>query len=326
MNHPTPATRGDRRQRPDATAVRQLAVGVDGYPEGRDAVALAEAISQATGATSLLVAVHPDPLVVAPEGTNWTSLRRQARAALIETRDALAPNARLKVLTDHSVARALHRVVQREHRDLLVLGSSRHARAGHVRIGNRTRQLLGRFECALAIAPRGLHGRGTVGLSTIGVGYDGTPEAELALRWAGDVAVSAGVQLMVLSVVDDRLPAVGWGQVWIGDIVSDWTAIVQERKQELRNQAEAVVQATGAVAEFQTESGRPADALLALSAELDLLAIGSRRWGPAARVLLGSTGEAVMHDAACPVVAVPRPSVTAATGTGTAAGIKPADG
>lgn len=195
-----------------------------------------------------------------------------------------------------------------------------------MRIGNRTRQLLGHFECALAIAPRGLHGRGTVGLSTIGAGYDGTPEAELALRWAGDVAASAGVQVMVLCGVDDRLPAVGWGRVWIGDIMSDWTAIVQERKQELRHQAEAVVGATGAAGEFRTESGRPADGLLALSAELDLLAIGSRRWGPAARVLLGSTGEAVMHDAACAVMAVPPPSVTATTGPATAAGIKPADG
>ena len=55
-------------------------------------------------------------------------------------------------------------------------------------------------------------------------------------------------------------------------------------------------------------AGRPADALLALSGDVDLLVIGSRRWGPATRVLLGSTGEALMHDAACSVVAVPRPS------------------
>lgn len=54
--------------------------------------------------------------------------------------------------------------------------------------------------------------------------------------------------------------------------------------------------------------GRPADALVALSGRVDLLVIGSRRWGPAARVLLGSTGEALLHDGACPVLAVPRPA------------------
>jgi nucleotide-binding universal stress UspA family protein len=36
--------------------------------------------------------------------------------------------------------------------------------------------------------------------------------------------------------------------------------------------------------------------------------IGSREWGPTARLLLGSTGEALMHDSACAVLAVPRPS------------------
>jgi nucleotide-binding universal stress UspA family protein len=54
--------------------------------------------------------------------------------------------------------------------------------------------------------------------------------------------------------------------------------------------------------------GRPADALLALAAEVDLLVIGSRRWGSGQRVLLGSTGEALMHDAPCAVLAVPRPA------------------
>jgi nucleotide-binding universal stress UspA family protein len=51
-----------------------------------------------------------------------------------------------------------------------------------------------------------------------------------------------------------------------------------------------------------------ADALLALSEEVDPFVIGSRRLGPVARVLLGSTGEAVLHDAAACVLVVHRPS------------------
>jgi nucleotide-binding universal stress UspA family protein len=53
-------------------------------------------------------------------------------------------------------------------------------------------------------------------------------------------------------------------------------------------------------------SERPADALLELGADVDLLVIGSRRWGPVARLLLGSTGEVLMRDAECPIVVVPR--------------------
>jgi nucleotide-binding universal stress UspA family protein len=87
-----------------------------------------------------------------------------------------------------------------------------------------------------------------------------------------------------------------------------WTDVVAEREQRLGEGCEAAARATEASASFDVCTGRPADALLALSEEVDLLVVGSRRWGPTARLLLGSTGEALMHDAACPVVAVPRPA------------------
>lgn len=255
----------------------------------------------------MLVAVHPDPMVVVPKGLDWTGLHQQARNTLIEARDACAPEARLAVRTDHSVARALHRTVIGEHRDLLVMGSSRHAPEGRVRIGKRTRQLLCNFECALAVAPRGLHAEHDYSLKRIGVGYDGTPESAAALAWAGAVAAGAGSELRVRCVVDDRMPTVGWGEVWIGDIMRDWMTVVREEKDSLRAEAQAAARRAGLEVQPEAVSGRPADALLALSGEVDLIVIGSRRWGPGKRVLLGSTGEALMHDAACAVVAVPRP-------------------
>jgi len=94
--------------------VHRIAVGVNGYHEGLDAAALGAAISRATGAAMMLVAVHPDPMVVLPEGMNWRSLDQHARKVLAETRDALAPEARVLVRTDHSVALALHRVMSTE--------------------------------------------------------------------------------------------------------------------------------------------------------------------------------------------------------------------
>lgn len=137
--------------------VSRIAVGVDGYPEGRDAVALGAAIASVTGAELMLVAVHLDLLVVLPSGMDWKSLRTEAESMLRDVRDLLAPGARTVAESDLSISRALRRIVRRDHRDLLALGSSRHAAQGRVRIGKRTRQLLCHFECALAIAPRGLH-------------------------------------------------------------------------------------------------------------------------------------------------------------------------
>lgn len=84
--------------------------------------------------------------------------------------------------------------------------------------------------------------------------------------------------------------------------------VVREEQSSLRERAEPAAGRTGARATVETVAGRPADALRELSSNVDLLVIGSRRWGPAWRVLLGSTGEALLHDAACSVVAVPRPA------------------
>jgi nucleotide-binding universal stress UspA family protein len=289
-------------------AVERIAVGVDGYPEGRDATALAATISRATGAELMLVAVHPEPVVVLPAGLDWTSLRRQMGSMLAEVREELAPDARLAVETDLSVARALHRVIAREHRDLLVVGSSRHAPEGHVRIGKRVRQLLCHFECPLAIAPRGYQDKRDAKFTRIGVGFDGSPESMAALELAAAIALNARAEIHVRGIVDDRMPSVGFGILWVGDTVPAWKEIVQEQVQLLSDRALNAVKDVGPRVEVVAEPGRPADGLLALSRQVDLLVIGSRRWGPTARVLLGSTGEALLHDAACPVLTVPRPA------------------
>ena len=146
----TTEPRQDVRGSPARTMTRIVA-GVDGFPEGRDAAALAHLLAQGTGADLMLVAVYSAPLVPAPPDLNYASMRRHSLRALRDVRDDLAPGARTKTATDQSVARSLHRVVQRHHSDLLVMGSSRAGPKGRVRIGKRTRQLLCHFDCALAL-------------------------------------------------------------------------------------------------------------------------------------------------------------------------------
>ena len=289
-------------------ALRRIAVGVDGYPEGSDAAALGSALARLTGAELMLVAVHSSPVAVLPEGMDWKSLEQRANATLVATRKALAPGARIDVETDLSVPRALQRVVRRENRDLLVVGSSRRAADGHVRIGKRTRQLLCHFESPLVVAPRGFRDRPEALFRRIGVGYDGGPEAEAALGLAGSIALAAGAELRVQAVVDDRMPLVAYAPFPPTVAVSpSWEEAVGAQMSSLLADARASARSTGAEAHVAVARGRPADALLELSEDVDLLVIGSRRWGPANRLLLGSSGEALMHDAGCPVLAVPRP-------------------
>jgi nucleotide-binding universal stress UspA family protein len=307
--HPTPRS---LTSDPDAGAahaptISRIAAAVDGFPEGEDAVALANALAEATGAELMLVAVHVDPLIVIPEGA---ALRRHQERALRSLRNTLTPGARIVVERDFSVARALSRVVSQQHRDLLVVGSSRQGLPGHVRIGKRTRQLLCHFACALAVAPRGIHADPPTQFRRIGVGYDGGPESATALALGGAIAAACGADLKVRSVVDDRVPLLLRSALG-GLVATEWHDTIAEQKQRLHDQALAAVGTLGANASAEVVSGKPADALLAFSDDVDLLVIGSRRWGPSARVLLGTTGEALLHDAACPVLTVPRPPESA---------------
>jgi nucleotide-binding universal stress UspA family protein len=286
--------------------IARIAVAVDGYPAGRDAAALGAVFARATAAESMLVTIVSEPSA-APRWVGWEGLRDQAEATLAVVRSALIPEARLLVESDTSVARGLERVVARERRDVLVIGSSRHAVEGRVRIGKRTRQLLGHAGCMLAVAPRGMHHRPDVRLTRIGVGYDAGPEAEAALRAAGSLARIADAQLSVCAVVDDRgIPPIDWSTVEGGPPVAERDRYVRADIDLMRERALESGKAVDPEAEIDVRHGRPADALLELSRAVDLIVIGSRRWGPVARLLLGSTGEALLHDASCPILVVPR--------------------
>ncbi len=301
------ASAGERTPGSPQASVARIAVGVDGHPEGQDAAALGVAIAGVTGAGLMLVAVHPPALFPVPPSLQWKSLREEAERSLREVRDSVAPHARIVTETDLSIPRALRRVVRREHRDLLIVGSSRHAPPGHVRVGKRMRQLLGHVDCALAFAPKGLGNQPSLQLRRIGVGYDGGPEADAALAWASSIAAAADAELCVRAVVDDRVPVLLRSALQ-GLVAVELRDVVEEEVNRLRSQATAAAADMGAQARIEVMCHRPAEALTALSENVDLVVIGSRRWGPAARVLMGSTGEGLLQRAACPVVTVPRPA------------------
>jgi len=295
---------------PGSAPIARIAAGVDGYREGRDGAVLASLIAAASGAELMLVAVHPDPMIVLPAELGWSGMRKEAERVLRETRDAVAPGARTIVETDWSVSRALERVAEREHRDLIVVGSSRRGPEGRVRIGTLTRQLLNDSRCALAVAPRGFSEQASRRISRVGVGYDGAPESDAALAAAGSLARRAGATLRVRGVVDDSVPMVGWKPALQEKVLAMWDELLEPQIAALLERARSASEATGAeLADVDVRRGRPADALLELCGHVDLLVIGSRRWGGAARVLLGRTGEALMHDASAAVLVVPRPEV-----------------
>jgi nucleotide-binding universal stress UspA family protein len=198
---------------------------------------------------------------------------------------------------------------------------------GKITIGRCTRQLLHDARCALAVAPQGYaEAAEPPRLRRIAVGYDGGPEAAKALTLADRLARAAGAELVVCGVVDDRVRPLGWSRLATGAVIvpdlgweaigsagatPDWERTVDDAQERLGAKLAAAVK-TGTAPSIKTEvrRGRPASALLELCHGVDLMVIGSRRWGPVARLLLGSTGEALLHGARCPVLLVPRPGQT----------------
>ncbi|MGA9856400.1 MAG: universal stress protein [Solirubrobacteraceae bacterium] len=286
--------------------VKRIAAGISLGPEGDDAARLASALTTATSGDLLLVVVEPDLPLVIP-GADWRKMRRETEALLSRTKASFAPGARVAIDTDLSIPRGLRRLMSFQHRQLLVTGSRHNGPAGEVSLGNHTRQLLHDLPCALAIAVRGLSTEPDFRLTTIGVGYDGGEEATAALGTAAGIAAGAGAELIVRGVIDDRVPAFGWSRLWGGSLTECWEEVMEDEVRSLRTEIEQATAGLPGTIRSEVRRGRPSEGLMELSGAVDLLVIGSRRWGPVARLMLGGTGEALAHGSHASLLVVPRP-------------------
>ena len=226
-------------------------------------------------------------------------------------RDALALGEQLaaaagaeldKIEVEHgSVAKALHELAERGEADLIVLGSTHRAGLGRVTPGSVAEHLLRGARCRLAIAPEGFalrddHER----LRVIAVGYDGSPEAQVALEEAAALAGIEAASMRVIAVsapAPPNLPGLPAADpaVVAGDLQPRLHDAVAELPSELR-------------ALPVNEKGDPAAKLLERAEEgVDLLVLGSRGFGSVLRLMLGSVSGRVIRGAPCPVMVVPRP-------------------
>jgi nucleotide-binding universal stress UspA family protein len=287
----------------------RIIAAVDGEPGGRDAAALANALAAQTDADLLLAAVYPEPLLPFPLslGRDGPRLGDEANRMLQDARREHAPQSRTCAIPDISAARALRHLAEREHADLLVLGSSHRAPEHHARGGRTARQTLHDAPCAVAIAASGL--AQTPRLARIVTGYDGSPESSAALQLAAQIATRAGATLEAIAVADETLPPMV-APVGAAGVLTHWDEIVElkrQRAQRLAREAETACAACdGATGTHRV--GDPAVELANAAQGADLLVLGSRHWGRLERIALGSTGEELLHEAPCSLLFVPRPA------------------
>lgn len=129
---------------------------------------------------------------------------------------------------------------------------------------------------------------------------DGSQDSQRALEWAVGEAARRGADLRIVHVrqyAPSLQPAV---LVTGGEEPADDPVLGAAR--ELLDGRAGLPPL-----EFISREGMPAAVLPEMSAEAQLLVLGSRGRGGFASLLLGSNGVAAARDAACPVVVVPRP-------------------
>jgi len=202
---------------------------------------------------------------------------------------ALSDRAEVRAVTAHSPERGLTTLAREEDADLIVVGSDR--RPGDYRAHNVLGlRLLRGAPCAVAIASSD----DATEIRRIGVAYDGSAEAELALEAAYAIA--------------QRLKAA----------VTLYLAMLPEYTEDLRAQlahreAGALLDAAADRAPAGVNPGTvvvTGYASMALAQRvagvIDLLVIGSRRQGPIRHALLGSTSSALAVEVDCAVLVTPR--------------------
>jgi nucleotide-binding universal stress UspA family protein len=299
----------------ERSMLRKIVAGVDGRPGGTDAAALAVALA-GPESDVLLVGVYRDPLMPLPLTLGRdASLSGETERVLHEVRDVHAPGARTEVVCDSFPARALRHVAEREQADLLVIGSTHRADRGDVGVGRHGRQMLHDASCPVAVAARGA-AQDPGALRRIVVGYDGSPESRAALAAARALSGEDASRMTVVAVVEDQLPT-SMAAFGAPPETGSWERIVQARRQEA---SELLDEATaGSRAGGEVVVGDPSNALAEAAKGADLLVVGSRRWGPLARIALGSTADDLTRRAPCSLLLVPRPATEASRTEGVSA-------
>ncbi|MEA2291557.1 MAG: hypothetical protein QOF17_577 [Solirubrobacteraceae bacterium] len=210
-------------------------------------------------------------------------------------------------LPSSGAAKALHEEAEGRAAALLVVGSSRRADSGRVKLGSTAARLIHGAPCPISVVPRDWMADGDV--ATIGVAYADSEEGRAALHAAHTLASRGGATLRVIGVVRESLPialeAEAPAEGRRGKTVEDAEG---EHMLALRRRIQADVEALGAGPEVEVDvmGGDPADALIHVSAHLDLLVCGSRGYGPLRAVVLGSVSSRVADEAHCPVLVLPR--------------------
>ena len=139
-------------------------------------------------------------------------------------------------------------------------------------------------------------------LKQILIPIDFSDYSDQALRWGVSLAQKYGAKLLLLHVIPEVLEEVSARESAGEQLVIDLTAEVEAQLHEIARQGLK----EGVAVDVRVADGEPADAILRMARQekVDLIVMGTHGRTGLSHLLLGSTAEAVVRAAACPVFTV----------------------
>jgi nucleotide-binding universal stress UspA family protein len=269
-----------------------------------DALSLGQALTASEGELIVCCVHHFQPLSARIDPTE-PSIDRESAEESVEQATRLVERGvtvTSKFLAGVSTARTLQSTAIAEQADLIVLGSSHRGALGRVLMGSVTHETLREAPCPVAIAPIGLHDHlaGTR-LACVAVGHDAVEPTPDALSAGVALCVQTGAKLLLVAVAQDAA---------VADPARDtmpYAEITEARlcaaEQVLAEALRSLPESISATSEVR--DGDPAEQLLEVSRDADLLVLGSHGRGFVGRLIMGSVCDRVVRAAACAVLVVP---------------------
>ena len=257
------------------TAFSKILVGIDGSEESREAARQAAAIAE--GDLTLLAAYDTAPAIVGGTGSHVPLYsdpdiqREAAKEALERARDDIAESLPAGKIVRGQSTKALISELEREEDTLLAVGSHGLGRMAGFLLGSTATEVIRKAPCSVLVARRRSESQAFP--NKIVVGVDGSPES----------AAYASARLLAERFDAELWPVVARGGKSIDRQLVN--AIVEQHREELTDE--------------------PVTALLAASADADLIVVGSR--GLHGLRALGSVSERVAHQAHSSVLIVRAP-------------------
>jgi nucleotide-binding universal stress UspA family protein len=273
---------------------KNVLVGVDGRPNGRDAIALASRLTDPAGKLTL-AHVHSGSLrpshAISPELVRED---RKASHELLEQERTADVSAELVSIEAMSPGGGLHQQAEDQNADLLVVGSCSHGAFGRAMLGDDTRAALNGAPCAVAIATLGYAEHPTP-ITKIGVAYNGSPESTAALAAARDLAAATGATIHALEVVS--IPTYAYTGIVPPAIGESIDVMLQEATSRMNKLPDV---------DGRAAYGLTGEELASFGEEVDILIVGSRGYGPMKRLVLGSTSDYLERHARSSLLVLPR--------------------